>query len=202
MNKVRNPRELKRRRTWISLIPFAIALLTVPGFISLSKFAPRHEVIVWWTALFVILLFDVPACLLIVIGWLWRGEPPEIVMSLSPLFPSRAEREFRRSLAERPQLNGDAFYEAFYAKSEIPRQIPIRMRGMLEDAIGFIFGGLRPDDDLVVATEELDWADIFYRMEREFSVSIPKEAWSEFDRTFDSLVKTVASRMMQNRPPT
>jgi hypothetical protein len=76
------------------------------------------------------------------------------------------------------------------------------MRGMLEDAIGFNFRGLRPDHDLLVATRELDWADIFYRMEREFSVSIPKEAWSEFDRTFDSLVKTVASRMMQNRPPT
>jgi hypothetical protein len=153
---------------------------------------------VWvWIALFAILFCDLPACLLVIVEWWRRGEPPEIVMSLSPLFPSPAEREFRRSLAERTQLNDDAFYDAFYAKSEMPRQIPIRIREMLQDAIGIDFGGLRPDDDLVVASDELDWADIFYRVQREFSVSIPKEAWSEFDGTFDSLVKMVAGRMMK-----
>jgi hypothetical protein len=193
----------KRRRTWIALIPFVVALFAVPAFVLLSEFASRHAVAGWvWIALFVILFFDVPACLLVVVEWLWRGEPPEIVMSLSPLFPSRAEREFRRSLAERPQLNDDDFYKAFYAKSDIPRQIPVRLREMLQDAIGLDFGGLRPDDDLVVASDELDWADVFYLMQREFSVSIPKEAWSEFDRTFDSLVTMVASRMMKKSAPT
>ncbi len=193
----------KRRRTWIALIPFAIALLAVPACVLLSKFAPRHGVAGWvWIALFAILFCDLSACLLVVVEWWRRGEPPEIVMSLSPLFPSPAEREFRRSLAERTQLNDDAFYDAFYAKSEMPRQIPIRIREMLQDAIGIDFGGLRPDDDLVVASDELDWADIFYRVQREFSVSIPKEAWSEFDGTFDSLVKMVAGRMMKNRRPT
>ena len=99
-------------------------------------------------------------------------------------------------------MNDDDFYKAFYAKSDIPRQIPVRLREMLQDAIGMDFGGLRPDDDLVVASDELDWADVFYLMQREFSVSIPKEAWSEFDRTFDSLVTMVASRMMKKSAPT
>jgi hypothetical protein len=206
MSEVGNATELKRRRARIALIPFAIALIAGAAFVLLSKFAPGHGVVVWvWAALFVILTVALPACLCVVVECLWTGEPPEIQMSLSPLFPSRAEREFRRSLAERLQLDDDAFYDAYYAyyaKSEIPRHVPVRLREMLQDAVGFEFGGLRPDDGLIVATDELDWSDIFYRMQREFAVPIPKEAWSEFDGTFDSLVKMVAKRITENRPPT
>ena len=63
----------KRRRTWIALIPFVVALFAVPAFVLLSEFAPGHEFIVWWTTLFVILLFDVPACLLVVVGVVVEG---------------------------------------------------------------------------------------------------------------------------------
>ena len=47
---------------------------------------------------------------------------------------------------------------------------------------------------------ELDWADVFYRMERVFKVPIPREKWKLFDGTFDSLLTMIVAGPIPGLP--
>jgi hypothetical protein len=48
-----------------------------------------------------------------------------------------------------------------------------------------------PRDNLMPATEDLDWADIFHCLNRVFHIKLTPEMCADFDRTFDSLAKLV-----------
>jgi hypothetical protein len=189
--------DASKRRTIIALIPFAIA---VPAFIVVKALwepsaAPRVL-----DNLFVVvaatLVVDLIVCAYVGIELLRTGEPPELnlEMSLSPLGPTREEREFRRRLRDRRTRNGVEFYDAFYSNRGVPPQLPGKLRESLELMIGLNLGALWPGDNLIAAEPELDWADVFYRMERDFDVTLPREAWGEFDGTFDSLVQMIIAR--------
>jgi hypothetical protein len=194
-NNVQDSTTVARRRKILALIPFFIAAPTLVAVAIVWHSSFPWDTIAAFCGVFgAILVFDLAACLYVLIPWLWTGEPPEL--SLSPLIPTREEREFRRSLRERRKLYDDEFYDAFYADSGIPRGLPVQLRKTLEEELGLDFGGLWPSDNLIRAVE-VDWGDIFDLIEREFRISIPRERWKQFDGTFDSLVKLIAAKSNQ-----
>jgi len=133
-----------------------------------------------------VLVFDLPVCILILIG-----RPP--AMTLAPLFPSSEQKAFHRNLRQRPALDDDAFYDRFYSGSGIAKEIVIRIRKELKRALGLNLGGVRPDDNVALAYDDIDFADVLWRLSRTFDVHIPQDAcWDEIDGTFDSLVRYVA----------
>ena len=137
-----------------------------------------------------VLIFDLPVCVWVLIDWIRTGQPPEL--HFSPLIPCREEREFHRRLRERPKLNDDEFYETYFAAANVPPEVPIRLRRLVEDATGLDLDGLHPDDNLIWADAELDFADVLYRIEREFGVAIPLESFTIEDARFGSLVELIA----------
>ncbi|MBN2578407.1 MAG: hypothetical protein JXB10_05395 [Pirellulales bacterium] len=64
---------------------------------------------------------------------------------------------------------------------------------MLDDALGIDFGALEPSDNLLNANEEVDWADVFWGIEKEFQIVIPPERQEAFDGTFDALLQCIVS---------
>jgi hypothetical protein len=179
-----------KHRVLIALIPFLIAVpcLIIGGILWNCRPA-KNPSSVLFGIMGAILVFDIPACIFVFVKWLRAGEPPEL--SLCPLIPCRAEREFRRSLRDRPQLSDDEFYEAYYSESGIPRQLPGQLRKSLENAFGMNFAALYPDDNLIDADHEVDWGDVLWRIEREFRVSVPFESFA-VGGTFDSLLRHIA----------
>jgi len=184
------------RRIFIALIPFIIA---VPGLIvaTVLWFWPPSNLIAFGIV-GAILIFDLPVCVLVVIQWLAKGEPPGL--SLSPLVPCREEREFHRNLRERPKLNDDEFYDTFYANSRIPKRLPVQLRTSLENAFGLDFGALHPTDNLIYADVEVDWADVIFRVKRDFDIVVPDDMIGRLDGTFDSLLQYIAEIASHCKP--
>ena len=147
----------------------------------------------------VFVVYGIPVCLFVIVKWLLYGEPPEL--SLFPLLSSRQERKFRRKLRARPRLTDDEFYDAFYAGSRIPKQLPVQLRTWLQEEIGINFAGLQPTDNLSSACGDLDWADIFDSINDDFGVAICLESIDQFDGTFDSLLKLMIASTPQAHSP-
>jgi hypothetical protein len=182
----RSPRE-----SWIALIPFLIA---VPGVIVAAFFwhwrpLPRWENAIAFGVVGAILVFDLPVCAYVLFYWLRDGHPPD--MSLAPLIPSREQRAFHQVLRQRPKLDDHQFYDVFYANSAIPKQLPVRLRKSLETVFGRSFAALHPTDNLLHADEEVDWADVFDQIHRDFGVDISSQITEESHCTFDSLLRTI-----------
>jgi hypothetical protein len=177
--KTLNARAGDNRRTWIAMIPFLIAVLglIVAVFLWFASPLPREPRAIALGIVGAILIFDLP--------------PPEL--SLSPLIPSRQEREFRRNLRERPKLNDDEFYARFYADSSIPKHLAVQLRALLATQFGLDLGALHPLDNLIYADVELDWAYLMDEINEEFDIVVPEEMIGKLDGTFDSLVRCIAS---------
>lgn len=114
---------------------------------------------------------------------------------------SASEREYAETLRRRPRLTESEFYDAFYAETGIPRAIPARLRKLLESIIGDDLAALQPEDNIAMIYDGLDFADVLYRVEREFHLRIPLTVFrppsdtpgafqtDPIDGTFDSLVR-------------
>jgi len=198
MNPYESPKTLNaptsdNRRTWIAMIPFLIAVLglIVAVFLWFASPLPREPKAIALGIVGAILVFDLPVCVFVAVQWLATGEPPEL--SLSPLIPSREEREFRRNLRERPKLNDDEFYARFYADSSIPKHLAVQLRALLATQFGLDLGALHPLDNLIYADVELDWAFLMDEINEEFDIVVPEEMIGKLDGTFDSLVRCIAS---------
>ncbi|HEY2253879.1 MAG TPA: hypothetical protein VGH74_22545 [Planctomycetaceae bacterium] len=108
-----------------------------------------------------------------------------------------SERAYSAQLQQRAKLNDDEFYEAFYAETGIPKHIPIRLRTLLQKNImGDDLSALHPNDNLALIYDGLDFADVLYRVGKEFELTIPLtvcksklHADGEIDGTFDSVVR-------------
>ena len=94
----------------------------------------------------------------------------------------------------RPQLDDQAFYEAYYGDSGIPEDIPIRVRKVCVEQLGDCWKGVRPDDNVCEAYPDLDLAELLYEIEDEFVIKIPDEDMKRMDGTFDAIVRYVASQ--------
>ncbi len=181
-------------RHYTALIPFFIA---VPGVIlaTLLWCLPHgfQSYPVAFAVLFAALVFDLPACVYVLIRWIRNGQPPEL--SLAPLGPSPVEQGFRQRLRERPRLSDDEFYSAYFADSGIPQHLPVRLRKSMEKLLHCDLAALHPSDDLSHANDDVSPKDIVRRIEKNFGVEMPR-AWSnEIDGTFDSLLNSVQRAM-------
>ena len=95
------------------------------------------------------------------VKWLANSRPPEL--SFYRIFVSRDDLDWK--LRHRPKLNDAEFYDAFYAGSGIPRELPEQLRSRLQLMIGLDLAAMRPSDNLAEADGELDWVDVFYVIE-------------------------------------
>lgn len=125
------------------------------------------------------------------IQWLVTGKPAGL--SLTPLIPSREEREFHRNLRDRPKLNDDEFYDTFYAKSRIPKHLAVQLRRSLEKEYGLEFGALHPTDNLFYADVEIDLFDAIVQVSREIGIVVPNDRIKKLDgTTFDSILRCIS----------
>ncbi len=113
-----------------------------------------------------ILVFDLPVCVLILIG-----RPP--VMTLSPLLPSAEERRFQKIVRERPRLSDDKFHDRFYRDSGVPPHVPIRLRKIYATELGM--DRVWPEDKATDFDGELDFADLVTTVADEFGVRLTEE---------------------------
>lgn len=123
-----------------------------------------------------------------------------------------SERAYEAELRRRPQLDDDDFYEQYYAGSGVPRSNPLRYRRLLRSILGIDLAALQPQDNIAAIFEGLDFADVLYRINREFRVSIPLEvvrfdpcdpadATPSIDGTFDSVVRYLTAISPERTPP-
>ncbi len=111
------------------------------------------------------------------------------------------ERFLRKAWLARPHLSDEELYDRFYVGSGIRRDIPCRVRRELIDALGEGLDSLYPSDNLAFAVEDVDFADVLFRMEREFGIAIPLETIpGEIDGTFDSIVRYVSQALNGKGP--
>jgi len=185
-------------RVWIALIPFFLAVIAVVAAIAISVARPftKEVEVAAIAVLGTVLIFDLPVCAYLLVKWLRAGIPPDLIAELMESTPE--EREFHRQLRIRPELHDSDFYETFYARSDIPQYFVVQMRDLLESVSGYDLAGLHPGDDLALLDGEMDFADVLYRVERDFSVKLD---WDEFRNskvTFDFLLRA-ALRGTANR---
>lgn len=170
--------------TKYAVIPFVI------GAVALGVWLTTDSLQVF-AVCFATLVFAVPVCLMMLWEWLRTGVPPDI--SLSPLIPGRAEREFWRNLETRPKMSDDAFYVAFYKDSPISQTTTNQLREILTDEIGMDLSTLYPHDDLNLIDFELDWVPILRRIEQAFCIKFSKTQVSNGPATFDRLVNLISA---------
>jgi hypothetical protein len=167
-------------RTLAASIPFVLALIAFAGALFVD-----HPIV--FAICFTILIFDIPVCLFVGWDWLRTGEPPEI--NLSPMIPSRAERELIRNLRTRPKLADDEFYSTFYAESGVSKTSIASIRAILSEQIGMDLSALLPHDDLILIDPEMDWSIIIDEIEREFDVRFTDSELEGGPATFDFFVQ-------------
>jgi len=102
---------------------------------------------------------------------------------------SRLERE----LEARPQLDDQAFYEAYYGSSGISKDIPIRIRKVYVEQLGECWRGVIPGDKVDEICPDVDFAEVLYEIEDEFGIKIPIEDMKKMEGSFDEVVRYVAS---------
>jgi hypothetical protein len=191
------PTPSTRHRVIVASVPFMIAVPALIAAVMLWRSPlPKQGTAGLFGMVGAILIVDLATCGFVLVQWLWTGEPPEL--SLSPLVLTREERQFRHNLRTRPKLDDEQFYDAYYADSGIARTVPAELRKLLGDVLGLDLGALSPTDKLV--DDELDWADVFFRMERVFKVPIPREKWKVFDGSFDSLLTLLTAGPIAGLP--
>ena len=73
---------------------------------------------------------------------------------------SRLERE----MMSRPQPDDGTFYEACYGGSDIPEDIPGRVRKVYVEQLGDCWQGVRPGDNVCEAYADLDLAELLHEV--------------------------------------
>jgi len=174
-------------RTFYALLPFAIAIVAF----SISQLVESIGV---HTICFTILVFDVPVCLLVAWVWIRERQPPQL--SLSPLIPTRAERELYRNLKNRPQLNDDEFYSAYYLTSGISKKTISTIRSILSEQIGMNLSTLLPHDDLTLIDPDIDWTIIIDEVEREFETRFADSELEAGPATLDFFVQHLREKQL------
>jgi len=118
---------------------------------------------------------------------------------------SASERAYHEMLRQRPRLDDDAFFEQFYSKTNVPKDIVVRLRLACCESLGIDPAVLRPEDNLAMIWDDIDFCDVLYRVGRKFKMKIPpdtalgapfqykgKPCTGEIDGTFDSVARYLA----------
>jgi hypothetical protein len=114
-------------------------------------------------------------------------------MSLS-FGPSPQERAYQQEVSARPALTDEEFYARFYEGSGVPKDIPARVRRCLADLDIFIERAY-PDDMIAHASDDLDYDDVLFRIERQFGICFTEEDHPLFTGTLGNLIEQVHDRL-------
>jgi hypothetical protein len=173
------------KRRWRIFLAVEAVLLTC--FVSLFMFAKKSELTpVFASILGPLLAFSLPVAVLYLVG-----RPP--VMSLDPDGSSPETRAMESDVGSRVPLSDDDFYTRFYNGSGIARDTIARIRHRLRKNIDPASERLVPTDYLPLLWDGLDFADLFYAIEREFGATLPRDA--TFNGTLDGLIRVVQSQI-------
>jgi acyl carrier protein len=111
--------------------------------------------------------------------------------------------------AGREQLDGPTFYERFFRAHNIPIQIVLTVRRILEDEVGAELSQLHADDDFtgnlrfLLEEDCLDGVEVVMRLEEEFNIKID-DAEAERAHTVRDIVELVWRKLQatgQAPPP-
>jgi hypothetical protein len=174
-----------------AIVPFLVAALGPPLVVGLFWAYGRGNLPLGPFAVLVgvlgtILAFDIPLCVLILVGY-----PP--TMTLSPLFRSSSERAKWRELRQRPFLSDDEFFERYYSNSSIPRDIPLRLRRIYAKQLGM--ERVQPDDVATEFDSDIDLWDVLADVQEEFDVDFLMDDARRLDGSFDSVACAVAGKI-------
>jgi hypothetical protein len=180
------------RRRWRLFLAVEGALLLVAFASTWAAFVVRPGGWVVWplSVLWTWLVYTLPIAALYLLG-----RPP--VMTLAPLIPSAQSRAFRRELKGRQALSADEFYARFYEGSGVPRDVAVGVRRSLGGFEWLADRRLAPSDYLPWLDDDLDLADVLYRLGREFGVRFTGADYPAVDGTLDNLVRLVHARLGQ-----
>ena len=84
-----------------------------------------------------------------------------------------------------------AFYDKFYGKSDIPPDVPLRLRRLFERVFGDSMLRLEPSDNVFEFYNGVDPMDICRAIKREFGLVAPIRAFAGTDWSFDALVRCI-----------
>jgi hypothetical protein len=140
---------------------------------------------VFWLAIIVIVLLAwqlvaLPASFLYLIG-----KP--LVTSESP--------KFRRRLRKLPALSEDEFYDQYYRRTEIPKDTVVRLRRCLIEEFDPLVEHAIPSDCLALLDDEIDFADVLWRVGRELNIRFVRADFKNIDGTFDNLIRETHRRL-------
>lgn len=94
------------------------------------------------------------------------------------------------------EMDGITFFNTYYAKTSVPKDIPIRLRKIFVEQLGSRWKRVKPHDRPTDEDDELDFSELLSEIEHEFGIAIPEEQAQRMDGSFDGIVRYVA-RMRQ-----
>lgn len=98
-----------------------------------------------------------------------------------------SERAFWREWEQRERLNDEAFYQMYYANSDVPADIPKRLRPIYGDYFGIDPAKLRPHD-IPPGFGEMCTADLVQQVESEFDITISDSDTEQMDGSLHSII--------------
>jgi hypothetical protein len=126
-------------------------------------------------------------------GQLYLPMAALVIACLVTWFSFAPERRFRREVASREPLDDAEFIRQCYPGSEIPPDVPLRLRPIYCRYFDIEIGKLRPADrppEIV----DLDTVDLVREIEQAFGITISDQDAENIDGSFDSIVRHLASR--------
>jgi acyl carrier protein len=109
---------------------------------------------------------------------------------LAILYSMFADYQFRAKVASRPPLNDDQFIATYYNNSEIPCDIPLRLRPIYADYFEIDPQKIHPDE-LPPDIGEFDTQPLVDAIENEFNIKIDDDEQERTTGEFDSIVKCI-----------
>ena len=182
--KAINESTVQRRYRLFIMFECAFLAYTIHA-VFFNSYNPIIGLLAFWH------LIAVPICVMYLVG-----NP--IVLSLEPFILSRESRALRRRIRRRPVRSDDEFYNRYYAGTDVPREIPVRLRRWIRNhyALG---DRIVPTDRLQSIADDVDFFDVFFCIEREFGIRLTKDVHHLFDGTFESLVGMIQSKLLESQ---
>jgi acyl carrier protein len=107
-------------------------------------------------------------------------------------FEAKVEEAFRG----RPPLDPDEYYEAYFAKLGIPKDIPARVRRIFEEQFEADFSRMKDDDDFSKDYDSMVDVEIVLALEDEFGIKISDKEAAEM-KTIRAIVDAILKKKVQ-----
>jgi hypothetical protein len=113
-------------------------------------------------------------------------------LKVAGLFDS--ERKYAEECARRPRLTDDEFLATYYPSADVRRDIPLRVRRILDEQLGF--DKVVPSDCPTDILQDMDLQVILDEIAEEFGVALMVDDLADNSGSVDSIVKLVDSKLV------